>query len=636
MGPLYPRRDPENTAVVSMLTRTSSFVHPDLPRGKRPVMRPRRLDGYVPIRDYAVIGNRRTVALVALDGSVDWLCLPKLDSPSVFGAVLDSRAGGRLALAPEEPYDVERGYVPDTNVLRTTFTTTDGTLRVTDGLTLGEDGPMPWNELVREVECLAGEVRLRWSAEPRFDYGGARGAVERHGDVPVVRAGGDALTVQCFDLGEPWAGSDHVSGAWTLREGETGMLAVSSFRDQPVLLSSRDELHERLTHTGEFWRRRAGRCLYDGRWRDSVVRSALVLDLLTDSATGAVAGAATASLPEAIGGERNFDYRFAWLRDGNFALHALFKLGYREQVHASFQWMMDTTARTHPRLRPFYGLDGTPRIGETELQLAGYRDSRPVMVGNGAGSQLQLGNFRDLMETAWLYVRDGNQLDPATGGRLAELADFLCEVWQNEDAGIWELGQHRAYTDSRMACWVALERAGRLAAAGQVPDRSRRRWAATAEAVRSFVEIRCWSDEIRSYSRFPGTNELDAAVLLAARGEYLDPAGERMNRTIDAVRRGLGRGPLLYRYSGMEDQEGCFICCSFWLVEALARAGRHDEGAEAMDEMVALANDVGLYSEQIDPDTHELLGNIPQALSHLSLITAALLFDESRQSSAAD
>ncbi len=596
---------------------------------------PTRIDGYAPIRDYAAIGNRRTAALVARDGSIDWLCLPRLDSPSVFGALLDSRSGGSFSLAPEAPFDVERRYLSETNVLETTFITAEGSVRVTDAMNVREDGPMPWNELVRRVEGVWGEVALRWRLAPRFDYGRARGAVERSRGVPIVRQGLDSLVLESFDAGEAQVESDGLSGRFAVGEGASALLALCGFHDQPLLFSSREEYEERLDVTIEFWRRRARRCEYDGPWRDAVVRSSLALDLLFDATTSAMAGAATMGLPERIGGDANFDYRYAWLRDGNLALDAQLRLGYREQVHASLGWMLRTTKRTHPRLRPFYQLDGTAHVEVEELPLAGYRDSQPVLLGNGAGGQLQLGNFGDLMETAWLYVRDGNALDSAAARRLAELADFVCEVWDDEDAGIWELGTQHHYTQSKIACWIALDRACRIAEAGQLPDEHRGRWAETAHAIRTFVEERCWSEERNSYMRFADSDDqFDAALLLSTRAEYDDPTGPRMNGTIDALRAELGRGPLLYRYSGMDEREGCFLACCFWLVEALARAGRLEESAEAMEELLSLSNDVGLFSEEIDPDSHELLGNFPQALSHLALINAACQYVERRHAGA--
>jgi len=592
--------------------------------------RPRRVDGYAPIRDYAVIGNKRTAALVALDGSIDWMCLPGFDSGAVFGALLDARSGGRYMLAPECPYSAQRRYVEHTNVLETTYSTADGTVRVTEALNLREIGPLPWNELVRRVEGLSGRVPMRWSLAPRFEWGATGGALEWRDGVPIIVAGRHALALQAFDAGEPEGafgpGGAQVSGSVAIREGETALLALSCFYDEPHLFSSRSDLEGRIAQTVDFWRRWAEMARYDGPWREAVVRSALALELLVYAPTGAMIAAPTSSLPEAIGGSRNWDYRYSWVRDTAFTLEAMLRIGYRDQVHSSLAWLLQTIKRTHPRLSVFYHLNGEPPGETVELDLEGYRRSRPVRYGNGAAAQLQLGNWGDLLQTAWLYVEDGNALDHDSGRRLAELADFVCEIWRDPDASIWELGQTHQYTQGKLSCWLALDRAASLAERGQVPDGRVDRWRETAGVIRDYMETRCWSKEQSSYNRYADSDELDASVLLAARVGYADPRGERMQATVDALRRELGRGPLLYRYSGMSEQEGAFLACSFWLVEVLARGGRLEEAAETMDELVELGNDVGLYSEEIDPDSMEFLGNFPQALTHLGLINAASAF----------
>jgi GH15 family glucan-1,4-alpha-glucosidase len=292
-------------------------------------------------------------------------------------------------------------------------------------------------------------------------------------------------------------------------------------------------------------------------------------------------------------------------------------------VHGTLSWVLAATRRTHPHLRPFFTLDGSYRPGSEKLPLSGYRGSSPALRGNDAESQLQLGNYGDLFETAWRYVSDGNRLDSDTALRLPEVADLVCRIWRNPDASIWELGERQDYTQSKLSCWVALDRALKLADAGELERPETALWRTTAAEIRDFIETKCWSDERQAYARYPGTDELDASVLLAARTGYKELPDERMDGTIAALREELGRGPLLYRYSGMQDEEGAFVVCSFWLVEALALSGRVDEASEVMDAVCGLANDVGLLSEEIDPDSGELLGNFPQALSHLGVINAA-------------
>jgi GH15 family glucan-1,4-alpha-glucosidase len=342
-----------------------------------------------------------------------------------------------------------------------------------------------------------------------------------------------------------------------------------------------------------------------------------------------MAAAATTSLPEKIGGDRNWDYRFAWVRDSSFAIDALLRIGRLELVHSALRWLLDAVERTHPRLNVLYDLDGGVPDQCEELPLPGYRGSHPVRKGNTASPQLQLGCYGDLLETVSMYVQDGNDLGPDVARRIAEVASFTCRIWMKEDSGIWELDDLQHYTSSKIDCWVALDRALGLAERGAIPGADADDWRRERDRIRAFVETRCWSESRGSYTFYADTDDLDAAVLLAARTEFADPKGERMAGTITAIREELADGPFVYRYSGAQELEGAFLACSFWLVQALARAGRGDEAAELMDDVVALSNDVGLFSEQIDPGSRELLGNFPQALTHLSLVSAAFALERS-------
>jgi GH15 family glucan-1,4-alpha-glucosidase len=586
--------------------------------------RPARTDGYAPIRDYAVIGNKRTAALVALDGSIDWLCLPTLGDASVFGALLDSRRGGRFALAPSVPFRVRRRYLPGTNVLETTFVTDEGTVTVTDALSRPIARGLLWNQLIRRIDGVAGAVPLRWAVEPRFAYGSADGRPERRAGVPLLVHGRDVLAVQSFGAGEATHDGATIRGEFTARDGSVAVLALGAFREEPLALSRREHLLESLDGTCERWRRWLAGVAYEGAWEDAVRRSALALDLLADDETGAIAAAATMGLPERIGASRNYDYRYAWLRDANLTLEAMLALGCRDQVHVSLGWLLRTMRRTHPRLRPMYRLDGDPRLPVEQLDLDGYRRSRPVILGNGAQDQLQLGNFGDVFDMTYQYAGDGHALAPGEALRLAEAADYLCRIWEQPDASIWELSDRRQYTQGKLAAWIALDRAISLAGDGLIPATGVERWRAERSRISRYLERRCWSERVQAYARAADSDELDAAVLLAGRGAWLREQPERFAATISAIRLELGAGgPLLYRYSGMQSEEGAFLACSFWLVDALARAGRVEEAADTMDALVALANDVGLFSEEIDPSTGEFLGNLPQALTHLALVNAA-------------
>jgi GH15 family glucan-1,4-alpha-glucosidase len=591
-----------------------------------------RTGGYAPLREYAAIGDGRTVALVARDGSIDWLPLPNLDSPTVFGAILDSRRGGRFELAPEPPFRASRRYLPLTNVLETTFETDQGAVRVVDALTLPTGGLDPFRELQRRIECLSGRVRLCWRVEPRFGYAAARTQLGLRGEAFVATHRGDALALVGARGGT--RDGDSWSGSFDVVEGQRIVLALVCAHQEPLVFPPAADLDRRFQHTCTWWQRWADGRQYDGEWRDAVIRSALALKLLVYAPSGAIAAAATASLPEEIGGERNWDYRYSWIRDSAFTIDSFLRLGCGGETEAYFWWLMHATQLTAPRLRVLYRLDGGARTSERTLALAGYRDSQPVNIGNGAAEQLQLDTYGELLQTAWLYADAGNRIDPDIAARLAALADFVCDHWASPDAGIWEVRSEPVhFTQSKMMCAIALDRAVRLAECGLLPTRNATRWRATAAEVRDFVETRCWSEEKRSYMRFADAAELDASVLLGVLHGYPDQGG-RLQLTVDAIRRELAEGPFVRRYTGddgIAGGEGAFLACSFWLVEALACVGRRDEARELMTELMSLRNDVGLLSEEIDPETGEFLGNLPQGLSHLSLIRAAFALAEERE-----
>jgi GH15 family glucan-1,4-alpha-glucosidase len=594
--------------------------------------RPQRTDGYAPIADYAAVGDGRTVALVALDGSVDWLCLPDLDSEALFASLLDARRGGRFALAPDEPFEAERRYLPGTNVLETTFSTGSGKVRVTDAMTLPDGRLAPFRELVRRIDGISGRVSMAWRAEPRFGYGERPAEFGLRNEIPVASAGSDALAVLAWDAGEPVLENGAVHGKFEAADASSSLLVLSAAHQEPLVLPARHDSEERIGAAEAFWREWSGRRSYDGPWKEAVLRSALALKLLFYAPSGAVAAAPTTSLPERIGGERNWDYRYCWVRDSAFTADALLRLGCSAETKAFFWWLLHATQRTQPRLEVLYRLDGASEAEEKKLRLEGYRGSRPVRIGNAAVEQRQLDIYGDLLQTAWLYAGRTGKLDADTGKRLAKVADHVCEIWQEPDAGIWEVrSEPTHFTQSKMMCWVALDRAVRLVETGKISGGDTARWRREADRIRRFVDERCWSERLESYVRFAGGDELDASLLVAVLRGYSAGSDPRLQGTIDAVRRELGRGPLLLRYTGedgLPPREGAFLTCSFWLVEALARSGRVDEAGETLEELVGLANDVGLYAEEIDPETGEFLGNMPQALVHLALIGAAATIAE--------
>jgi GH15 family glucan-1,4-alpha-glucosidase len=523
---------------------------------------------------------------------------------------------------PSERFDVERRYIDGTNVLETTFRTASGTSRLTDAMTLVPPGRLtPLREVVRKVECLEGDVELEWSVAPRFDYGRRHGRVDKRAGRVFFSDREHALALSM------WGAEPAAHGGVSLAAGKQVLFSLAATARQPLVLPDRSDTEERLEHTIAFWRRWSNDKAYDGPWRDAVIRSALVIRLLVYAPSGAITAAPTTSLPEEIGGGRNWDYRFAWLRDSSFALDALLGIECPAEAHAFFWWLMHASRLTQPRLRVLYDVNGGHRARERELtHLSGYRGSAPVRVGNGAIAQLQLDVYGAVLNSTWLHASHHGDIVGESGRAVAKIADYIAAHWREPDCGIWEVrDEPRHFTHSKAMCWVALDRAMKLAREGMIPDRTER-WAVEAESIRSFVDERCWDGARSSYVRAAGADDLDAALLTFPLVGYDDPNGERVRGTIDAIRRELGDGPLVRRYrgeDGVEGTDGAFLTCSFWLADALARTGRRDEAAELMDELVGLANDVGLYAEEIDPTSREFLGNFPQALVHIALINAA-------------
>jgi GH15 family glucan-1,4-alpha-glucosidase len=587
-----------------------------------------RVDGYAPIEGYAVIGDGRTAALVARDGAIDWLCLPNLDSPSAFAAILDAGRGGSFTLQPAVPFQSSRRYLPSTNVLETTFTTDRGTVRVVDAMTLPNDRLDPMRELVRSVEGVSGVVPMQWRCAPRFDYGRALPRCEwRHG-VPVAVWGAEAIAVLTWSAGRPEWRDEGAGAQFDIEGGGRALLVMTSAYAEPLMLPGRQDVLTRLASTIEFWEQWSRAHDYRGPWREAVMRSALALKLMIFAPSGAPVAAPTTSLPEEIGGQRNWDYRYCWIRDSNFMIDALLQLGCHLEARSLFWWFMQATALTVPELHVLYQLDGGVRSAEQEIDLAGYRGSRPVRIGNAAGKQTQLDIYGALFETAWLYSEGHHALDRDTGAVLARIADHVCAIWRQPDSGIWEVRNGPfQFTHSKVMCWVALDRAARLADRGEMPASGAAQWRREAEAIRAFVDQHCWSQELGTYTRIAGSRDVDASLLMLPLVEWPDPGGDRIGGTIDAVNRLLRHEDIVYRYhaeDGVPGGEGCFLNCSFWLVSALAGCGRMAEARALMERLLARANDVGLLSEEIDPVSGAFLGNFPQALVHLALIDAAL------------
>ncbi|HWF71523.1 MAG TPA: glycoside hydrolase family 15 protein, partial [Mycobacterium sp.] len=590
-------------------------------------------DGFAKIGDYGVLGDGRGVALVAADGSIDWWAVPQLDSPPTFAALLDPEYGGRIELRPTDPETTTtRRYLPDTNLLETTFTTATGQVRITDSLNSGTAGALPWTELARRVDGISGSVELRFAVTPGDGLRRWQPWAEDDERGPILHAGPLTMGVRCSPQVTVAVRFEGVEATFVVAEGERRITAVVASDKDPLFFCQVDSIDRRIDPTAENWRRWSRQVQWTGDGRDRIVRSALALKTLVIAGTGAVAAAATTSLPERVGGTKNWDYRFCWVRDAALTVDALAVLGLQEEVHAAVAWLLHAVHGNGPHIHVMYTLGGDIPEVVHQPNVPGYRGSRPVMVGNDAASQTQLGVYGDLFGTVADWVFRGHLLDVGSARQLSDLADCCADEWRRDDAGIWELPIERPYTSSKMNCWRALDAAARLAEAGQLTGTGKR-WRAEARRIKSWIAQHCWSDAKRAYTFYAGTDDLDASVLLGAEVGF--DQGQKMSSTIDAVGVELGAGPMLYRYSRVCDEEETFTACAFWRVHALVCVGRLDEARELMRQLDAdVAGPLGLMSEMRVAETGDAMGNIPQALSHLAYIRAASALHTSRRTTA--
>jgi GH15 family glucan-1,4-alpha-glucosidase len=594
--------------------------------------------GYRPIGDYAFLGDCHTGALVSSAGSVDWLCLPRLDGGSYFGRLLDRERGGSCVVTPADPAArTSRRYLDGTLVLETEMATPSGRVRVTDCLTMRPGGARrPYRQLLRVVDGLDGAVDLHVHVIPRFDYGQVRPWIRRGGRTWQALGGDDGLVIE-GDVPLALSGLHDLVAEVRVRAGQRLRLSLRHVR--PEVLdgagtrpTAPEELDRRLAQTVAWWRGWSARAGRLGPDRAAVVRSAMVLKALTQATTGAIAAAATTSLPEAPGGSRNWDYRASWVRDSVFALRSLAELGYAAEADGFRRFVQRSAAGSAEELQIMYGLRGERRLAELALDdLEGYGGARPVRIGNAAARQHQHDVYGELLDLAWSWHRQGHSPDADDWRFLVELVNEAAERWRTPDRGIWELrGRPRHLVHSKVMCWVALDRGLRLAADLGFPAPVAR-WTATREAIRAAVKRRGYDPGRGVFTQAFGRAELDAALLLLPSVGFVAWDDPRMLRTVDALRRELEVDGLLLRYrtaDGLEGTEGAFVACTFWLAECLARQGRTAEARAAFARASATANDLGLFAEEYDPATGTLLGNYPQALTHLSHIAAAVALAE--------
>ncbi len=584
-----------------------------------------RTDGYVPLRSYGAIGDGRTVALVARDGRIDWLPIPSMDSPPVFASILDAEHGGHIALRPIGDASVEREYLPGTNVLVTTWTTDTGSCTVTDAMVTGVAGRLPWAEIGRCVQGVSGTVEMEWAVVPGTLLNTAEPKRLDTGNGAVI--GIDGVTIAIVEHGFEPVHDDgpRFSGRFTTNEGSKSILTIVGTENEPIFLPEPERTLDAVDRTIANWATWSEEFSYDGPWSDAVQRSALALKLLIYSPTGAIAAAPTTSLPEDRTGGKNWDYRFAWVRDLSYTVHALTRFGLREETHAAVSWVMRTIAEHDETMPIFYELDGSKTDDVEERDVPGWKGIGPVTIGNRAGDQLQLGVWGDVFEILRQYVVAGNVLDRQTASVLERLANDACHRWEEPDSGMWELTDTQHYVTSKIGCWQALDAAVELHDKGMI-DGPRDKWIENRELIEQWVAEHGWDEERGHYVMYPGSDALDTSILLHAMSSF--DRGPRMASTIRAIEEQLQHGPLVYRYTGMDQEESPFVACSFWLAAAMACTGRVDDARTLMDEMVAQANDVGLFSEMLSAETGEFMGNIPQGLSHLALIQAALTIEE--------
>jgi len=604
---------------------------------------------YQPIENYGIIGDLHTVALVGMNGSIDWLCCPHFDSPSVFAAILDDKKGGHFKIAPTaEGIAHKQFYWPETNVLITRFLSSAGVGEITDYMPIDRSPKgIGQHQVIRRVSVLRGAMAFRMECYPAFNYARDKHQMKVTPDGACFYSPGLSLGLATrVPLKQDDKG---VSAEFGLDEGQT---ATFLLQDIPQgsgcgISLSEQEAAESFKQTVEYWRRWIAKCTYTGRWREVIHRSALALKLLTFAPTGAVVAAPTCSLPEGVGGERNWDYRFTWIRDAAFTLYGLMRIGFTEEAAQFMRWIEARCRELNPdgSLQIMYGIDGRHTLTEETLDhLDGYKGSRPVRVGNGAYNQLQLDIYGELMDSVYLFNKYGSPISYDLWVHLRKLINWVCDNWQRKDEGVWEVrGGQQHFIYSKLMCWVAVDRGLRLADKRSFPA-DRERWITVRDQIYEEIMTKGWNPKRQAFVQHYGSDSLDAANLMMPLVFFLSPTDPKMLSTLNATNAPLEKGglvsnSLVYRYNveetadGLRGEEGTFNICTFWLVEALTRAGRDnrarlEEARLMFEQMLGYANHLGLYAEETG-SRGEALGNFPQAFTHLALISAAFNLDRS-------
>jgi GH15 family glucan-1,4-alpha-glucosidase len=587
---------------------------------------------FIPISDYGLIGNCHGAALVGKNGSIDWCCIPRFDSPSIFAGVLDEERGGHFAITPQGAWSSSHRYISDTNVLETRFETDSGIAIVTDCMPLFESPTDPSgltvrHQIIRMVRCAKGTSTLDVTYQPMPDYGRASVALTQDGERLVTTVGEqrwELLTPIALEVHE-----QHASGVLELKEGDE-VAFVFGYSDSANAKPPTEDPSEMVMNTAFFQQAFSYDIQCADEWHDTIVRSALALLAMTYFPTGGIVAAPTASLPEAIGGVRNWDYRYTWLRDASFTVDALLSLGENTVALWFFEWLCRVCQSDWDQFQIMYRVDGTSDIPEEELShLSGYRDSGPVRIGNGAAGQLQHDIYGEVLSSAYILAQSGHSVTEEHWNLLQTLANQAVEHWTEPDSGIWEVrGGPFHFVHSKIMCWVAIDRAIKLGhETGHLDDIAK--WEATAEAIKAEVLERGWNEEKQSFVQHYDTSAIDASLLLIPIVGFLPANDPRVASTVARIQAELQDGAFVHRYrvaetdDGLSGDEGAFTLCSFWLVRVLARQGKAEEARTLFTELLTFGNELGLFSEMIDPATGAALGNFPQAFTHLGLILAA-------------
>ena len=591
---------------------------------------------FQPIENHGVIGNMRSIALVGMDGSIDFLCYPDFDSPTVFAALLDDKQGGCFQIEPQLPgMRVRQLYLPDTNTLLTRFLAEEGVAELTDFMPIEKDDNQP-NEIIRIVSVIRGEVQFTMLCQPRFNYATSshRTEISDH-CAKFFPSDNVALPMALYSTVPIGQRSQDVVAQFSLRAGETATFVLGGLR-APGQQPEMELAGERFQQTAQFWKKWIGMSKYKGRWREMVNRSALMLKLLISREHGSLIAAPTFSLPESIGGMRNWDYRYTWLRDATFTLYALIRLGFVEEAEAFIDWLKGRLGDDAERgpLQVMYGVDGRQKLDETVLDhLCGYENSRPVRIGNAAYQQLQLDIYGDMMDSVYLSNKYGHPISHAGWQGVQRILEWLGKNWRRADEGIWEVrGGPREFLHSRVMCWVAFDRALRLAQKRSLSG-PLDVWQRTRDEIRNDIFTNFWDDQLQSFVQTKGTQDLDASTLLMPLMRFISPVDPLWRSTMRAIEGRLIEDTLVRRYEverthvdGLAGGEGSFTACSFWYVECLARAGELEKAQLLFEKLLGYANHLGLYSEELGSNGRHL-GNFPQAFTHLALISAATYLD---------